>query len=121
MQQWPSYVDKVVVLKPDSYIYDQLSRQAMNQQSSTDGVLRAYLINDNLRPIPDSAVNLVGDKGFTPPNAKLLVFAGDVKPWNWYTMRDHAWLKSWEQDSFWQWRHHRNEIEYLFNGSKGNI
>jgi hypothetical protein len=61
----------------------------------------------------------MSDKTLAPHSAKLMIFDGDFKPWNWYTAHDIAWIKSWDSDSFWHWRHHRNGIEYLFNGSKG--
>ncbi|KAI9285942.1 glycosyl transferase family 64 domain-containing protein [Umbelopsis sp. AD052] len=49
------------------------------------------------------------------------MFDGNIKPWNWYTAHDDAWLKNWDPDSMWHWRHHRNAIQYLFSGSKGRI
>ena len=119
LQNWPNNIEKLIVLKPSISTYDRLLKLSIHQQASTDGVLGTDLMADKFYPIPYAGVKLVGDKVRAPQNAKLLMFDGDIKPWDWYTALDDAWLKNWDPDSMWQWRHHRNAIEYLFNGSKG--
>ncbi|KAI8580284.1 hypothetical protein K450DRAFT_198674 [Umbelopsis ramanniana AG] len=119
LQNWPNNIEKLIILKPSSSTYDKLLKLSIHQHSSTDGVLGTYLMADTFYPIPYSVVRLVGDKPRTLQDAKLLMFDGNIKPWNWYTAQDDAWLKNWDPDSMWQWRHHRNVIQYLFNGSKG--
>jgi hypothetical protein len=119
LQNWPNNIEKLIILEPSSSTYDRLLKLSMHQQSSTDGVLGTHLMADKFYPIPYSGVGLVGDKARTPQNAKLLMFDGNIKPWNWHTALDDAWLKHWDPDSMWHWRHHRNAIQYLFNRSKG--
>jgi hypothetical protein len=119
LQNWPNNIEKLIVLKPSISTYDRLLKLSIHQQASTDGVLGTDLMADTFYPIPYAGVKLVGDKVRAPQNAKLLMFDGNIKPWDWYTALDDAWLKNWDPDSMWQWRHHRNAIENLFNGSKG--
>ncbi|KAG2176402.1 hypothetical protein INT43_005636 [Umbelopsis isabellina] len=115
MDKWPTNADKFLIFKPDTTIYESLIRQARSRPESSDSAVRRYLVSIKIYPIPNHAVKLVGEKTPSPHNATLLMYSGDITPWNWYKVQDKSWLNQWDQSAFWHWRHHRNQIQYLFN------
>lgn len=121
MDKWPTNADKLLIFKPETTIYESLIKQARLRPGSSDSAIRRYLASIKIYPIPNHAVKLVGEKAPSPHNANLLMYSSDITPWNWYKIQEKSWLKQWDQSAFWHWRHHRNQIEYLFNGPKGKM